>query len=93
MLFLSVERVLNAAKGRHGGQDGAVGRITAGHDGPVLPGKGEFRIKAGETLIFETPGGGGFGPPSRRCPDALSNDIEAGLVTPDAAQASYGRSQ
>ncbi|MEO0445174.1 MAG: hydantoinase B/oxoprolinase family protein, partial [Verrucomicrobiota bacterium] len=62
LLFLSVERVQNAARGRHGGLDGAPGRIRLGQDGPDLPGKGEIRILAGETLVFETPGGGGFGP-------------------------------
>ncbi len=91
MLFLSVERVLNPAKGRNGGQDGAAGRIRIGQDGPDLPGKGEVRIRAGETLIFETPGGGGFGPPDARCPDALAQDIDAGLVSPGAAQSSYRR--
>ncbi len=91
MLFLSVERVLNPAKGRYGGRDGAAGRIRIGQDGPDLPGKGEVRIRAGETLIFETPGGGGFGPPDARCPDALAQDIDAGLVSPGAAQSSYRR--
>ena len=61
MLFLSVERVQNPAHGRHGGQPGAAGRIRLG-DGADLSGKGEYRIAAGETLIFETPGGGGFRP-------------------------------
>ncbi|MGD1925792.1 MAG: hydantoinase B/oxoprolinase family protein [Paracoccaceae bacterium] len=81
MLFLSVERVQNAARGRHGGLDGAPGRIRLGQDGPDLPGKGEIRIPAGETLVFETPGGGGFGPPEDRDPNAHARDIEAGLVT------------
>ena len=61
MLFLSVERVLNPAAGRHGGGDGAPGRIRIGYEGSDLPGKGELRVKAGERLVFETPGGGGFG--------------------------------
>ncbi|MGI9370746.1 MAG: hydantoinase B/oxoprolinase family protein [Ruegeria sp.] len=91
MLFLSVERVLNPAKGRYGGQDGAAGRIRIGPDGSDLPGKGEVRIRAGETLIFETPGGGGFGPPESRSPEALAQDIDAGLVSPKAAQSYYRR--
>ena len=89
MLFLSVERVGNPAKGRHGGLDGAKGRIRMGHDGADLPSKGEFRIKAGKTLIFETPGGGGFGLPQDRHPDALQNDVEADLVSPQAADKLY----
>ncbi|MEM1045499.1 MAG: hydantoinase B/oxoprolinase family protein [Pseudomonadota bacterium] len=90
LVFLSLERVLNPARGRQGGHDGARGRIRLGTDGRDLPGKGEFRVKAGETLILETPGGGGFGPPDERTPEALTRDVESGLVSPDAAKAIYG---
>lgn len=91
MLFLSVERILNPAKGRHGGQDGAAGRVRIGRDGADLPGKGEMRVKAGETLIFQTPGGGGFGPPERRGLAALERDIADDLVSAEAAAVMYGR--
>lgn len=66
LVFLSVERVLNPARGRFGGGNGAPDRIRIGESGPDLPGKGQVRISAGETLIFETPGGGGFGDPRER---------------------------
>lgn len=84
-LFLAVERVLNPAKGRFGGHAGAAGRIRIGHDGPDLPGKGEVRVPAGKTLVFETPGGGGYGPPDQRDPDALAADLSEGLVSENAA--------
>jgi N-methylhydantoinase B len=90
MLFLSVERVGNPAKGRYGGLSGAKGRIRMGLDGHDLPSKGEFRIEAGKTLVFETPGGGGFGPPAKREGDALQRDVDAGLVSPEAAATLYG---
>ncbi|GAB5446259.1 hydantoinase B/oxoprolinase family protein [Gymnodinialimonas sp.] len=90
LLFLSVERVRNAAKGRHGGGDGAPGRIRIGADGADLPSKGEFRIPGDKTLVFETPGGGGFGPPQERASDAVARDVAAGLVSPQAAKSSYG---
>ncbi|MEM6668948.1 MAG: hydantoinase B/oxoprolinase family protein [Pseudomonadota bacterium] len=90
MVFLSVERIRNPAKGRLGGLAGAPGRIrVTGRDHDV-PGKGELRVKAGERLIFETPGGGGFGDPKERDPERLAQDIEAGLVTPQAAKRDYG---
>ncbi|MEM6566436.1 MAG: hydantoinase B/oxoprolinase family protein, partial [Pseudomonadota bacterium] len=91
LLFLSVERVLNPARGRHGGQPGAAGHIKIGENGASMPGKGTFRIKAGERLYFDTPGGGGFGPPGARNPVALNKDISAGLVSPDAAKDVYGQ--
>jgi len=80
LLFLSVERIRFPAQGRFGGLPGAAGRVRLGRDGPDLPGKGTLRIPAGETLVFETPGGGGFGPPDARDPAALSEDIAAGRV-------------
>nr|WP_170541661.1 hydantoinase B/oxoprolinase family protein [Ruegeria arenilitoris] len=90
MLFLSVERIANPAKGRHGGLAGAPGRIRLGPDGADLPGKGEVRIGGGETLIFQTPGGGGFGPPDERSPVAVRQDVRDELVSARAAQHVYG---
>jgi N-methylhydantoinase B len=90
MLFLSVERVRNPARGFLGGGDGAAGRIRLGHDGADLPGKGEIRIPAGTTLVFDTPGGGGFGPPGERDPGAVARDVENGLVSAEAARDVYG---
>ena len=91
LLFLSVERVRNPARGRSEGLEGAPGRIRIGDQGPDLPGKGEVRIRPGERLVFETPGGGGFGPPEQRPPAMLEGDVQAGLVSPDAARHVYGR--
>lgn len=90
MVFLSVERVLNPAKGRHGGLAGAAGRIRIGHDGADLPSKGEVRVTAGKTLVFETPGGGGFGPPLERDGNSLQRDIDEGLISLSAARDIYG---
>lgn len=90
IMFLSVERVLNPARGRFGGKAGAVGRIRIGHDGPDLPGKGEVRVKAGEKLVFETPGGGGFGEPRERAREDVLRDLKEGLISPKAARDLYG---
>lgn len=90
MLFLSVERVNTPARGRHGGENGASGRIRLSKTGEDLPSKGAFRIMPGDRLIFETPGGGGFGPPETRCRQALQRDIDAGHVSAAAGKVSYG---
>ncbi|TMV06856.1 hydantoinase B/oxoprolinase family protein [Ruegeria sediminis] len=85
LVFLSVERLKFPALGRAGGLPGAPGRIRiAGRQGDI-PGKGELRVEPGDRLIFETPGGGGFGPPGERDPRALALDLERGLVTEDGA--------
>ena len=89
LLFLSVERVAHPARGRHGGLDGACGRIRLdGHDRD-LPSKGEVRIPAGAHLVFDTPGGGGFGPPRERPKDAVTADLDAGVISRDAARNTY----
>lgn len=91
LVFLSVERVRNPARGRQGGQDGAKGRIRIDQGDADLPSKGEIRVKAGETLVFETPGGGGFGPPEDRSSAALERDLAGGLIGSEAARSIYGR--
>ena len=93
LLFLSVERVIYPAAGRNGGGDGAPGRIRLGHDGADLPGKGEFLIPAGKALVFETPGGGGFGPPTARSQAAIQRDLSDGLISQQAATDLYGHTK
>ena len=90
LAFLSVERVRFPAAGRHGGKAGRAGRLRIGEHGPDLPSKGEFRVPAGKTLILETPGGGGFGPPTERHTDSVANDLREGLISKTAALQDYG---
>ena len=90
LVFLSVERVKNAAKGRAGGLPGAAGSIRVTGRETDIPGKCELRVEPGERLVFDTPGGGGFGDPAARDPEALSRDRLRGLVTPEAAIRDYG---
>ncbi|MCA3555149.1 hydantoinase B/oxoprolinase family protein [Aestuariivirga sp.] len=83
------DRVIHPAKGREGGQPGCAGLAARG-SGPKLPGKGIHIIEAGDSLVLELPGGGGFGRPDRRDRAALEADIAAGLVTVEAARKDYG---
>jgi len=92
LVFLSVERLRNPARGRAGGMAGAPGRIQVTGRADDIPGKCELRVEPGERLIFDTPGGGGFGPPGERGREALARDLEAGLITPEGARAYGGAS-
>jgi N-methylhydantoinase B len=47
-------------------------------------------IDAGDSLVLELPGGGGFGRPRDRDPAALVADIADGLVSLEAARRDYG---
>ncbi|MEM1384683.1 MAG: hydantoinase B/oxoprolinase family protein [Pseudomonadota bacterium] len=90
-VFLSVERIDNPARGRDGGLPGDPGRLRL-DGGRDLRGKGEVTVGPGQTLIFETPGGGGFGAPQERDREALQQDIANGFVTV-AGAAIYGLDQ
>jgi N-methylhydantoinase B len=54
------DRRHNPARGRAGGADGAVGRVRLA-SGQVLPGKATYVVPAGDRLVAEMPGGGGYG--------------------------------
>ncbi|MDU8912545.1 hydantoinase B/oxoprolinase family protein [Aestuariicoccus sp. MJ-SS9] len=82
------ERLSTGPAGRDGGQDGARGEVTI-TDGTRIADKGLYRIPAGERLILQTPGGGGFGDPARRDPKALARDVEHGMVSNEAAETIY----
>jgi N-methylhydantoinase B len=47
--------------GLAGGEPGSCGRNEL--DGERIPGKAQFKAKAGQTLAIKTPGGGGYGKP------------------------------
>ena len=89
LVFLSVERISFPAEGRAGGMAGAPGRMRLDNK-PDLPSKCELRIEPGETLYFDTPGGGGYGDPEQRERDLVAKDLEEGLITVETARDIYG---
>jgi N-methylhydantoinase B len=50
----------------------------------------DVRIRAGQRVRLETPGGGGWGDPHRRDPDAVARDVRLGYVSREAAEREYG---
>ena len=82
------DRLRFPAAGRAGGGPGRGGSARLG-SGPPLEGKARHRIPAGDTLVVELPGGGGFGDPRDRPAAALEADLAAGYVTPDGARRHY----
>lgn len=80
--------------GLNGGRAGQAGRITINPDAPsereVSPVGENIPLRAGDLLRVETPGGGGWGHPYDRDPDAVLRDVREGFVTREAAIADYG---
>ena len=73
------ERHFFAARGRNGGEDGEKSRsVILRNNGSVeeIPSKIVTTLHAGDRILIETAGGGGYGAPQERDPEALRRDVE-----------------
>jgi N-methylhydantoinase B len=83
------DRVGHPPRGRDGGANGMTGRVyTTG--GAELKAKGRQRVAAGDRLVLEMPGGGGYGDPKTRDPAQVALDVRDGLVSPEMAREAFG---
>lgn len=82
------DRMRFAAQGREGGEPGTKGLARLG-SGYVLPDKGIHLVPAGDSLVLDLPGGGGFGDPAKRQRPLLEADVRAGVVSEEAARTLY----
>lgn len=85
-VFLFGERGRYPPQGVVGGGPGALNRFRFMHeDGERSPPMASkmvgLHITRGQRVRLETPGGGGYGDPSLRAPDARAADLELGYVT------------
>lgn len=48
-----------------------------------------IKLKEGDEVKIQSPGGGGYGPPAERPPEAIEEDIRQGFVSPEAARQLY----
>ena len=48
-----------------------------------------MKIRRGQKVRLETPGGGGFGDPLERDPERVERDVRLGYVTREAAERDY----
>jgi N-methylhydantoinase B len=87
------ERHFRPAQGSQGGSPGApavsVIKRSGGGD-EVVASKLVTTIRAGDRIVVETAGGGGFGDPRQRDRAALAADIADGKVSAAQARALYG---
>lgn len=91
-LTLLMNRNRTPPWGLEGGADGrrARARIEVDGDSREVHSKGHYEIDAGETLVLELSGAGGYGDPLARAPEAIRRDVEQGYVTPGVAKEEYG---
>ncbi|WP_097176107.1 hydantoinase B/oxoprolinase family protein [Stappia indica] len=93
-VFLFGERGRHAPPGVVGGGAAALNRFSfeqadGWHEPPMASKMVGIRIARGQRLRLETPGGGGYGAPHARDPQAVARDVARGYVTRDSAEADY----
>jgi N-methylhydantoinase B len=49
-----------------------------------------IKLRQGQGVRLETPGGGGYGPVSERAARDIARDVARGLVSADVADQTYG---
>ncbi len=91
-LSIRSDRNLIAPYGLFGGRNGALGRNTviAGTDERVIPSKTTITLNAGDVYCAVQAGGGGWGDPLERDPDAVWNDVYDEKITPEYARREHG---
>ena len=89
---LLCERRRTPPYGIAGGEPGAVGedRIIRDGESDVVAPKTSRVLPPGTTVSVRTPGGGGYGDPTARDPDAIARDLELDKVTIEHARMAYG---
>jgi N-methylhydantoinase B len=93
--FMSVaDRSILSCWGVRGGRAGTPFRVTIAPGGPaerVMPGLCDWEpVARDEVIRIETTGGGGWGDPLTRSPDAVALDVAQGKVSREAAERDYG---
>jgi N-methylhydantoinase B len=87
------DRVKYPPWGVHGGKEAQSGQITVikkSGDQEILYKSKAYPLAPGDSIIVETGGGGGYGPPHERKRELLERDLRRGYVSAEAAERDYG---
>ena len=93
--FLFGERGRFAPKGAAGGGDAAMNVFAYEQDDgwqnpPMASKMVGIKLKRGQSVRLDTPGGGGYGAASDRAASDVARDVAGGLLTPEYATLTYG---
>lgn len=93
-LTYGIEGKLNPPQGVRGGHGGTEPEAwvidAASGERKEIPIVGRYDLRRGEKVVSITPGGGGYGDPLEREPEAVLTDVEDLRVTLDTARDIYG---
>lgn len=92
------DRDIAGPQGIFGGKDGRKAFYILNPEGPdgpsenavELTSKCVIELQPGDTVSFQTPGGGGYGPPEERDPQLVLRDVIGGKVNRERAHECYG---
>jgi N-methylhydantoinase B len=92
---IQVDRVHCPPWGLAGGHSGAGNQVAlriAGKEIADLPNAKVLmkRLERGDAITIRAGGGGGFGPPAERDPQAVAHDVRQGYVSLEVARDAYG---
>jgi N-methylhydantoinase B len=93
--FIFAERARFGPQGVAGGSPGALNRFRYEQDDgfhvpPLASKMVGIRLRRGQRVRLESPGGGGYGPALERDPAAVARDVRLGYVSVEAARRDYG---
>ena len=93
--FLFGERGRFPPQGVAGGEPGAMNEFSfeqddGWHRPPLASKMLGIKLKKGQAVRLETPGGGGYGEPSGRAPEQVAYDVAEGYLTPEVATEKFG---
>ena len=89
------ERFTHRPWGLFGGKDGTRGRFLMRErngESRQLPEKtGELRVRPEQSVVVETPGAGGYGPPAEREAERVEADVKSGKFSDSFTESHYRR--
>ncbi|HLJ60297.1 MAG TPA: hydantoinase B/oxoprolinase family protein [bacterium] len=87
--FVRAQRLRRPAKGILGGRPGGLAAIIVNGKAVYSPLR-KIRLRKGDTIAIHSPGGGGYGTPTSRARDLVTEDVQNGYVSSEKAVALYG---
>jgi N-methylhydantoinase B len=87
------DRAIERPQGLRGGKPAGPSCFVVNPGTPneqSMPSSARMQLEAGTVFRVNGPGGGGYGDPANRDPDAIANDIAEGYISEGVARRDYG---
>ena len=88
-----LERLLEPPWGINGGGEGQSNHATLANQGSperAVTKESNIVLNKGDTIVFQTAGGGGYGDPKKRSAEKVKDDLEQEYISLQSANSLYG---